>query len=68
MFVLVIDCVVLGWCGANPPEGYFVPLARVGTLYYFFHFIVLLPVLGKIERPLPLPPSIADSVLKKKAV
>ena len=68
MFVLVIDVVVLGWCGANPPEGYFVPLARVATLYYFFHFIVLLPVLGKIERPLPLPPSIADSVLKKKAV
>jgi len=68
MFVLVIDVIVLGWCGANPPEGYFVPLARVATLYYFFHFIVLLPVLGKIERPLPLPPSIADSVLKKKAV
>ena len=29
---------------------------------------ILLPVLGKIERPLPLPPSIADAVLKKKAV
>ena len=68
MFVLVIDVVVLGWCGANPPEGMYVPLARVATLYYFFHFIVLLPILGKIERPLPLPLSIADSVLKKKAV
>jgi ubiquinol-cytochrome c reductase cytochrome b/c1 subunit len=66
MFVLVIDVIVLGWCGANPPEGFFVPLSRVATLYYFFHFIVLLPVLGKIERPLPLPSSIADSVLKKK--
>lgn len=68
MFVLVADVIVLGWCGANPPEGYFVPLARVATLYYFFHFIVLLPILGKIERPLPMPPSIADSVLTKKAV
>jgi ubiquinol-cytochrome c reductase cytochrome b/c1 subunit len=67
MFVLVIDVVVLGFCGANPPEGFWVPLARVATLYYFFHFIVLLPILGKIERPLPLPPSIADAVLKKKA-
>ena len=54
-------------CGANPPEGFWVPLAQVGTLYYFFHFLILLPVLGKIERPLPLPPSIADAVLKKKA-
>ena len=43
------------------------PLAQLGTLYYFFHFLILLPVLGKIERPLPLPPSIADAVLKKKA-
>jgi ubiquinol-cytochrome c reductase cytochrome b subunit len=67
MFVLVIDVVVLGWCGANPPEGFFVPLSQIGTLYYFFHFLILLPVLGKIERPLPLPPSIADAVLKKKA-
>src|SRR3954470_21065941 len=66
MFVLVIDVVVLGYCGAHPPEGYFVPLSRVATIYYFFHFLVLLPVLGKIERPLPLPPSIADAVLKKK--
>jgi len=67
VFVLVIDLFVLGWCGANPPEGFFVPLARVATLYYFFHFLILLPVLGKIEQPLPLPPSIADAVLKKKA-
>ena len=42
-------------------------VARLGTLYYFFHFLLLLPVLGKIERPLPLPPSIAEAVLKQKA-
>jgi ubiquinol-cytochrome c reductase cytochrome b/c1 subunit len=68
VFLLAADMVLLGWCGANPPEGMFVIYARVGTFYYFFHFLVLLPVLGKIERPLPMPPSIADAVLKKKAV
>ena len=67
MLVLVVDVVVLGFCGANPPEGFWVPLSQVATLYYFFHFLILLPLLGKIERPLPLPPSIADAVLKKKA-
>src|SRR5512139_2582048 len=67
MFVLVADVILLGVCGANPPEGWYVPLSQVGTLYYFFHFVILLPVLGKIERPLPLPPSIADAVLKNKA-
>ena len=66
MLVLVADVVILGFCGANPPEGFWVPLSRVATLYYFFHFIILLPILGKIERPLPLPSSIADAVLKKK--
>jgi len=66
--VLVLDCFILGYCGANPPEGYFVPLSQVATLYYFFHFLILLPVLGKLERPLPLPNSIAESVLKKSAI
>ena len=74
--VLVIDVIVLGYCGAHSPDAVLdlglitIPLlavARLGTLYYFFHFLVLLPVLGKIERPLPLPPSIADAVLAKKA-
>ena len=67
MMVLVVDVVVLGLCGANPPAGFWIPLSQVATLYYFAHFLILLPILGKIERPLPLPPSIADSVLKKKA-
>ena len=50
-----------------PPAGFWIPLAQIATVYYFFHFLILLPILGKIERPLPLPPSIADAVLKKKA-
>jgi ubiquinol-cytochrome c reductase cytochrome b subunit len=67
MLVLVVDVVVLGFCGANPPAGFWIPLSQLATVYYFFHFLILLPILGKIERPLPLPPSIADAVLKKKA-
>ncbi|MDP2329328.1 MAG: cytochrome b N-terminal domain-containing protein [Reyranella sp.] len=67
MAILVIDVVVLGFCGANPPAGFWIPLSQAATLYYFFHFLILLPILGKIERPLPMPPSIADAVLKKKA-
>ena len=71
--VLVIDVLVLGYCGAHSPDAVgplgipLLAVARLGTLYYFFHFLILLPVLGKIERPLPLPPSIADAVLTKKA-
>jgi ubiquinol-cytochrome c reductase cytochrome b/c1 subunit len=68
MLLLVVDVIVLGFCGANPPAGFWIPLSQFATIYYFFHFLILLPILGKIERPLPLPPSIADAVLKKKAV
>jgi ubiquinol-cytochrome c reductase cytochrome b/c1 subunit len=67
MLVLVIDVIVLGFCGADPQAGFWIPLSQLATVYYFFHFLILLPILGKIERPLPLPPSIADAVLKKKA-
>ena len=70
--VLVIDVLILGYCGAHSPDAVgplgipLILVARIGTLYYFFHFVVLLPVLGKIERTLPLPPSIADAVLASK--
>ncbi|ESX27433.1 cytochrome B [Mesorhizobium sp. LSHC440B00] len=64
-WLLVIDVIVLGWVGANKPEGLFVLIGRVGTFYYFFHFLVVMPFLGIFERPLPLPTSIVSAVLPK---
>jgi ubiquinol-cytochrome c reductase cytochrome b/c1 subunit len=64
-WLLVIDVIVLGWVGANKPEGLFVLIGRVGTFYYFFHFLVGMPLLGIFERPLPLPTSIVSAVLPK---
>jgi quinol-cytochrome oxidoreductase complex cytochrome b subunit len=66
-WLLVIDAFVLGYVGAHRPEGFYVLLGRAGTLYYFFHFLILLPVLGKLERPRPLPASISAAVLKPVA-
>lgn len=63
-WVLVVDCIFLGWLGAMPAEGIYVVMSLAGTAYYFFHFVVLLPVLARIEKPLPLPSSISASVLK----
>jgi ubiquinol-cytochrome c reductase cytochrome b subunit len=67
-WLLVIDAFVLGYVGAHKPEGFYIVLGRLGTLYYFFHFLILLPLLGKIERPLPMPASIGAAVLKGGAV
>jgi ubiquinol-cytochrome c reductase cytochrome b subunit len=63
MFVLVVACVVLGMVGAHRPEGIWVVLGRVCTAYYFLHFLVILPVLGKLEKTLPLPESISRPVI-----
>lgn len=65
-WILVIDCLVLGYAGAMPAEGSWLLIARIGTIYYFFHFLVLLPVLGKLEPVPQLPASIAEAVLKKE--
>jgi ubiquinol-cytochrome c reductase cytochrome b/c1 subunit len=63
IWVWVLSFVVLGVCGAHKPEGIWVVLSRVATLYYFLHFLVILPILGKLERPLPLPESISRPVI-----
>jgi ubiquinol-cytochrome c reductase cytochrome b subunit len=53
----------LGFCGAHPPAGTIVVVGQLATFYYFFHFLILFPLLGKIERPRPLPTSIGAAVL-----
>ncbi len=65
-WLFVVCCVLLGYMGSKPPEGVYVIAARILTFYYFLHFLVILPVLGLVERPRPLPKSIADAVLGKE--
>jgi quinol-cytochrome oxidoreductase complex cytochrome b subunit len=65
-WVFAVVAVMLGYLGAQPPVGVYVFWGRLLTFYYFFHFLVILPLLGVFETPLPLPSSIADSVLAKK--
>jgi ubiquinol-cytochrome c reductase cytochrome b subunit len=64
IFVLVLSVIVLGLVGAHRPEGIWSVLGRVATTYYFLHFLVILPMLGKLERPLPLPESISRPVIR----
>ena len=45
----------------------FVWLSRIATLYYFGFFLVILPVLGLIEKPLPVPETIAAPALSHPA-
>ncbi|MDQ0316645.1 cytochrome b [Amorphus orientalis] len=65
-WVFVLVCILLGWLGAQPAEGIYVILARIGMAYYFAYFIIILPLLGMVERTTPLPASISESVLGKQ--
>jgi ubiquinol-cytochrome c reductase cytochrome b/c1 subunit len=64
-WLLVIDCFILGYVGANPPEGWLPTIGLLGTIYYFLHFLVLMPLIGKLERPSRLPESIDKPVLSR---
>ncbi len=79
-WLLVVDVIVLGVVGAHRPDltafHFYVPvfdreviftwlaIGRIATLYYFIHLLVLFPLIGWLERPLPLPSSISAAVTK----
>ena len=66
-WIFVATTLVLGWLGAKPAEGGYVIASRVLTFWYFFHLLVVMPLLGWFETPKLLPNSISESVLKKGA-
>ncbi len=62
-WIFVVCTVLLGYIGAQPPEGIYVIAGRILTAYYFFHFLVILPLLSRFEKGPPVPASISDAVL-----
>ena len=67
-WLLLFVVILLGYLGAKPPEGIYLILSRLATAYYFIHFLVLLPLLGRYEKTDPLPQSISDPVLDKPGI
>jgi len=67
-WIFVATCILLGWLGSKPAEGGYVIASRILTAWYFIHFLIVLPLLGRLETPKPLPNSISEAVLKKKGV
>jgi len=64
-WIFVAACIGLGYLGAQPPEGVYVIAARILSVCYFGYFLIVLPLLSRIEKPRPVPNSIADDVLAK---
>ncbi len=66
-WILVACGLGLGYLGSQPAEGGFVIASRILTAWYFFHFLVIIPVIGLIEKPKPVPESISAAILAKNA-
>ncbi|MBO9375353.1 cytochrome b [Sphingomonas histidinilytica] len=64
-WLLVIDVLILGYCGGSPAEEPYVMISQLAAAYYFAHFLIILPIVSRMERPLPLPNSITEAVLEK---
>ena len=62
-FGLIPAMVVLFYCGGAPAEEPYVMLSQLASLYYFAHFLIIVPIVSSIERPDPLPFSITEAVL-----
>ncbi len=65
-WIFVAVCLGLGYLGAKPAEGGYVIASQILTVYYFAHFLIILPLLSRFETTKPLPNSIAESVLAPK--
>ena len=65
-WLFFIDCIILGWVGSMPAEGVYVLIARLASVYYFSFFLIIMPLLSKLEKIGNLPSSISASVLSEK--
>ena len=62
----LIPCVlILGWMGGLPAEEPYVMISQIASIYYFAHFLIILPIVSAIGRPEPMPFSITEAVLGK---
>ena len=71
-WLFVVNFLLLMWYGSQEPGRAVGPwtvadVSKASVLYYFAYFLVVLPLLGRFEKPKPLPNSISESVLKAPA-
>jgi quinol-cytochrome oxidoreductase complex cytochrome b subunit len=62
--IFVLNFIFLGWLGKSPAEGWYIWASRISTMLYYAYFLALLPLLGKIEKTLPIPDSIDEHYKK----
>jgi len=49
-WMLLADCLLLGWLGQKPVEEPYVIVSQIATVIFFIYFLIVLPMLGYLER------------------
>jgi quinol-cytochrome oxidoreductase complex cytochrome b subunit len=57
-WLLVADYCLLGYLGQQIPESPFIEIGQAASIYYFGYFLVIIPVLGRLEKSLRLAPTV----------
>ena len=58
--LLVIDFFALMWLGGMPAEEPYASISLVASAYWFGYFLIILPILGVIEKPTAIPATIEE--------
>jgi len=58
--LLIVDFVLLMWLGAMPAEEPYASFSLIAATYWFAYFLVILPLMGVLEKPLPQPATIEE--------
>ncbi|MEP2782266.1 MAG: cytochrome b [Pseudoruegeria sp.] len=59
-FILCVDFMVLMWVGAQPTEFPYDWISLIASAYWFGYFLVILPLLGVLEKPTTPPATIEE--------
>jgi quinol-cytochrome oxidoreductase complex cytochrome b subunit len=51
-WLLVADYLLLGYLGQQVPESPFIEIGQIASIYYFAYFLIIIPVLGRLEKSL----------------
>ena len=49
-WLLVADCLILGWIGQEPVEDPYILVGQLASVYFFIYFLIIIPFLGKFEQ------------------
>ncbi|MHC5307887.1 cytochrome b [Bartonella sp. LJL80] len=66
-WLFIADVVLLGWLGSRQVDDITVLWSQIATAYYFIFFLIVMPLLPKLEKVQKPPASISEDMAQKSA-